>query len=403
MKNNDIDIAYEAEKTDSIPNGWKEYKLNSVINIIKESYNPCNKDELPYIGLEHIEQERLRLISIGKSSEVTSNKYKFIVNDILFGKLRPYFRKVVKPKFDGICSTDIWVIRAKKGFTQDYLYYFIANWDFVNTANNGEGGTRMPRADWSYLKETKWIFPPLPEQKAIAEVLSSLDDKIDLLHRQNKTLEELAETLFRQRFIEEAEEGWEEKVINDIISVKGGTTPSTKEATFWDGAIKWVTPRDLSNHTSVFLFDSERKITEKGLRQISSGLLPIGTVLLSSRAPIGYLAITDVPVAINQGFISIICDKKVSNYFIYLWCKLNMQDIHNAANGSVFQEISKSVFKQLPITVPPIVSLKEFVEVVEPIFSKIKSNAIQIRKLIQTRDTLLPKLMSGEARVKMIL
>jgi len=212
--------------SEKIPKGWKWVKLGEVAEIVKDIVNPNEFDDLNYIGLEHIGQENLRIISIGKSREVNSAKYLFKPNDILFGKLRPYFRKVVKPKFNGICSTDIWVFRAKQGYDQNYLYYFLANWDFVNIASSGEGGTRMPRADWNYLKQIEWIFPLLPEQKAIAEVLSSIDDKIDLLHRQNKTLEEMAMTLFRQWFIEPTKdglpEGWEEVSLGEIFDYLEG-------------------------------------------------------------------------------------------------------------------------------------------------------------------------------------
>jgi len=152
---------------------WKEYKLGEVTEPIKDTYNPDGSDNYAYIGLEHIEQESLRLNSVGVSSDVTSNKFLFKSNDILFGKLRPYFRKVIKPHFEGICSTDIWVFRAKKGFDQNYLYYFLANWDFVNTANSGEGGTRMPRADWNFLKTSTWNFTQIPEQTQIASIISS--------------------------------------------------------------------------------------------------------------------------------------------------------------------------------------------------------------------------------------
>jgi type I restriction enzyme S subunit len=143
---------------------WKEYKFEEVTEPIKETFNPNESSDFVYIGLEHIEQETLRLNSVGVSSDLTSNKFRFQPNDILFGKLRPYFRKVVQPKFEGICSTDIWVFRAKKNFNQDFLFYFLANWDFVNIANSGEGGTRMPRADWNFLKTTEWNFPPLPNK-----------------------------------------------------------------------------------------------------------------------------------------------------------------------------------------------------------------------------------------------
>jgi type I restriction enzyme S subunit len=289
-------------------------------------------------------------------------------------------------------------IRHKRG--EKYRYFVRGIIDFnLSLLLSSATGSTFPNISRDQLNELEILLPPLPEQKAIASVLSSLDDKIDLLHRQNKTLEAIAETLFRQWFIEEAQEDWEEGPLDDVISVKGGTTPSTKEPEYWDGDIHWTSPRDLSNHNSVFLFDTDRKITEKGLAQIGSGLLPIGTVLLSSRAPIGYLAITDIPVAINQGYIAIICDKSISNYFMYLWCKANMKEIKNAGNGSVFQEISKSNFKTLEIQIPSSRILDNFERAISPTFEKIKANQKQIQTLEKLRDTLLPKLMSGEVRV----
>ncbi len=379
---------------------WKEYSLDEITAPIKETYFPNGSEDLNYIGLEHIEQGTLRINSIGKSAEVSSNKFIFKANDVLFGKLRVHFRKVVKPNFEGICSTDIWVFRAKKGIDQTFLFYFLANWDFVNLADGGEGGTRMPRADWNFLKTTKWQLPSLPEQKAIASILSSLDDKIDLLHRQNATLEKLAETLFRQWFVEEAKEEWEEGTLDEILTVKGGTTPSTATKEYWDGNIHWTSPRDVTNLNGIFLFDTERKITEAGLRQIGSGLLPKGVLLMSSRAPVGVLAFAEIPVAINQGYIAIIDDKGFSKEFIYLWLKENMETVQSYANGSTFLEISKSAFKTLQISKPPKKVLTDFQSQVQPFFEKIKTNQTQIRTLTTLRDTLLPKLMNGEIKVE---
>ena len=279
-----------------------------------------------------------------------------------------------------------------------FIYYLLKNSYFELVQR--KTGSAQPNLNTKLIKDFEITLPLLPEQRAIASVLSSLDDKIDLLHRQNQTLEAMAETLFRQWFVEEAEEGWEEVYLNDVISVKGGTTPSTKKTEYWDGDIYWTSPRDLSNHTSVFMFDTNRKITDRGLAKIGSGLLSIGTVLLSSRAPIGYLAITEIPLAINQGYIAIVCDKMVSNYFIYLWCKANMGEIKNQGNGSVFQEIAKSVFKEINIIIPPSPLLDDFDKEISPIFSKIKINQQQIHTLEKLRDTLLPKLMSGEVRVE---
>lgn len=286
---------------------------------------------------------------------------------------------------------------AKDGIDEDYLYYFLshdATHDYL--ASQSSGSANQANISKTDIENIPIQLPPIEKQVQIAEVLSSLDDKIDLLHRQNKTLEQLAETLFRQWFVEEAEESWEVCKIDNVISVKGGTTPSTSVAEFWNGEIHWTSPRDLASNDSIFLFDTERKITDKGLAEIGSGLLPVGTVLLSSRAPIGYLAITEIPVAINQGYIAIICDKLISNYFMFLWCKANMTEIENAGNGSVFQEISKSSFKSLDFIAPPIHKLENFNNAIEPLFLKMKSNSQQIAKLTATRDMLLPKLMNGE-------
>ena len=291
-------------------------------------------------------------------------------------------------------------LRGKKQFVfNPFLKYYFQSSIGQYELQSRASGTTVFGIKAAVLRKVPVSLPPPPEQRAIASVLSSLDDKIDLLHRQNQTLEAMAETLFRQWFVEEADEGWEEGDLHDVISVKGGTTPSTKKSEYWDGDIYWTSPRDLSSHTSVFIFDTKRKITKRGLAKIGSGLLPIGTVLLSSRAPIGYLAITEIPLAINQGYIAIVCDKVVSNYFIYLWCKTNMEEIQNLGNGSVFQEIAKFVFKEISITIPPPPLLDDFDKTVNPVFSKIKTNQQQIRTLEKLRDTLLPKLMSGEVRL----
>lgn len=375
---------------------WEERKLSQIAYLAKDVYIPKEGAHLPYIGLEHIQPDGLRLLDVGDSDSVTSHKFYFEAGDVLFGKLRPYFRKVVSPKFKGVCSTDIWVMRAQDGVDQNFLFYFAANQEFVDLANSGDSGTRMPRADWHFMKDTTWKLPPLPEQRAIAAALSSLDDKIDLLHRQNKTLESLASALWRKMFIEEVDKCWAETKIGNVITVKGGTTPSSANSDFWDGDIPWTSPRDLSSHDSVFLFDTTRKITKAGLAQIGSGLLPVGSVLLSSRAPIGYLVISDIEVAINQGYIGIICDKGISNYYMYMWIKHNMDTIIGAANGSTFLEISKSVFKELEFIRPDGKILEQYNDQVSPIFQKVRANQKDIRAVSKLRDALLPKLLSGE-------
>jgi type I restriction enzyme S subunit len=158
--------------------------------------------DTPYIGLEHIEESNLRLVGIGRAKTVTSTKFRFSKGDILFGKLRPYFRKVIRPDFDGVCSTDIWVVRAKHGIDQGYLYYWMASNDFVYFATQGSEGTKMPRAKWEHVGRFQRIGLSEYEQRAIAHILGSLDDKIELNRKMNKTLEAIARAIFKSWFID---------------------------------------------------------------------------------------------------------------------------------------------------------------------------------------------------------
>ena len=308
--------------------------------------------------------------------------------------------KVVMNTEDAFCNQQINALIPNTSIIDsDYAYYFFKDSALI-LKTLGSDGTAVPILNKSDFEKIELSIPALPEQKAIASVLSSLDDKIDLLHRQNKTLEAMAETLFRQWFIEEAKEDWEDKTIGDIFTIKGGGTPSTKEPSYWNGDIAWTSPRDLSIAKSLYMFSTERSITELGLAKVSSGLLPTGTLLMSSRAPIGYLALIDIEVAVNQGYIAIINDDLYSNQFMYLWCKANMELIKNSGNGSVFQEISKASFRELPFVCPPEALVQEFHNYCTNWFSKIKLNAKQIQILENLRDSLLPKLMSGEVRVQ---
>jgi len=199
----------------------------------------------------------------------------------------------------------------------------------------------------------------------------------------------------------EIPEGWEVGVIADLAEIVGGSTPSTKEPAYWQNGIHyWATPKDLSRLQFPVLLETERKITDAGLSRISSGLLPPGTVLLSSRAPIGYLAIAEVPVAINQGFIAMKPRKSVSNLFLLLWAFFSRDDILNRANGSTFQEISKRNFRSLPLVIPPEHVMQTFDEWVRPLYQRMIENERMSSTLAGLRDTLLPKLIRGEIRVK---
>jgi type I restriction enzyme S subunit len=283
------------------------------------------------------------------------------------------------------------------------------------------------------VAELPIVLPPPRERDAIARVLRPLDDKIELNRRMNETLDAIARALFKSWFIDfepvrakaegrdtglpkpiadlfpnrlvdselgEIPEGWDVATVAALANVVGGSTPSTANPAFWqDGQHYWATPKDLSTLSTPVLLNTERKITDAGVAQISSGLLPPGTVLLSSRAPIGYLAIAQIPVAINQGFIALIPSRGVSNLFLLLWAEWAHDEIVSRANGSTFLEISKANFRPIPIARPPTPIFAAFDKFVGPLFARVVSNERQCCTLTGLRDSLLPKLVSGELRL----
>lgn len=195
-----VTIAEGKERSESV--AWPTVTLGDCAVLVRKTISPSDGEDVPYIGLEHIGENTLSLLGHGTASDVTSMKACFQFGDILFGKLRPYFRKVVRAPFDGICSTDIWVVRAKEKVDQGFLYYCMASQPFVDFATLGSEGTRMPRAKWEYVLRYEILLPPLPEQRAIAHVLGTLDDKIELNRRTNETLEAMARALFKSWFID---------------------------------------------------------------------------------------------------------------------------------------------------------------------------------------------------------
>jgi type I restriction enzyme S subunit len=318
------------------------------------------------------------------------------------------------------------ILRGSSDAVTRFLLYAINQADISGYVT----GSTIPKLSQGSLNRILLPCPAISIQKSIVDLLGALDDKIELKRRMNETLEAIARAVFKDWFVdfgpsrakmelhapylapdiwalfpdrlddEGKPERWQLSNIGEEVTVVGGSTPSTKEPAFWEGDYAWVTPKDLSNLSVPVLLSTERSITVAGLAQIGSGLLPIGTVLLSSRAPIGYLAIAEVPTAINQGFIAMVCDGAISNIHAWLWTQASMDLILQHANGSTFQEISKKNFRPLPITVAEASVLRSFDAIVRPLFDQIVSNEKESRTLAATRDLLLPKLMSGEIRVR---
>lgn len=392
---------------------WKAYKLGEVADVQTGPFgSQLHQSDYVAYGIPSIMPVNIgnrldiitdKIVYVSEEDADRLKKYRVKEGDIVYSRRGDVEKcAYIGTKENGwLCGTGCLRIRIDMTMAHPrFVAYYLSTEEVKSWISNNAVGTTMPNLNSGILQCVDMLLPPIDEQKRIAGVLSSLDDKIDLLHRENATLEQMAETLFRQWFVVEAKEEWEEGKLGDILSVKGGTTPSTKEPSFWDGDIAWTSPRDVTTLNGLYLFETEKRITQKGLEQISSGLLPSGTLLMSSRAPVGVLAFAEIPLAINQGYIAILDDKGYSKEFIYLWLKTNMDLVHSYSNGSTFMEISKSAFKSLDISIPSKNEVECFVQEVKPYFEKIRTNEIQIRTLTKTRDGLLPKLMSNEITIR---
>ena len=212
---------------------WPTVKFGDCASLVGDKVDPASCGELPYIGLEHIGQGTLSLLGNGTAADVESTKTVFRAGDILFGKLRPYFRKVVRPDFDGICSTDIWVVRPKVGVDANFLFYLMASEAFVDFASQGSEGTRMPRAKWDHVVRRAVHLPPLTEQRAIAHVLATLDEKTELCRRTATTMEDFVGALFTSSFVNSdvgvIPDGWSVKLLGELLELAYGKSLRSSE------------------------------------------------------------------------------------------------------------------------------------------------------------------------------
>ncbi|HCA6585659.1 TPA: restriction endonuclease subunit S [Pseudomonas aeruginosa] len=286
------------------------------------------------------------------------------------------------------------------------------------------------------LSRLQIVLPDRKTQEEIGYTLRALDEKIEQNRRTGRVLEDLAQSTFKAWFVDfepvkakiagqvsfpgmphavfaslpnrltdsslgPLPEGWEVRPIGELVTVRGGGTPSTKVAEYWDDGIHfWATPKDLSGLQEPVLLRTSRRITDAGAECISSGVLKENTVLLSSRAPVGYTALAKVPVAVNQGFIAMTCDGPLPPHYALHWTRSMLGEIKSRASGTTFPEISKGAFRPIPALLPSVAIVQAFETFAASLFDLIETNARQAFSLEEMRDYLLPRLLSGVARVR---
>ncbi len=331
---------------------------------------------------------------------------------------------IFQEDFEANCLNIVKIRPDNSKCDNKYLHYAFKNNLVLHQISSSVVGSVQGVLNTKTIAKLKIPLPSIQEQKKITSILKSLDDKIELNRQMNSTLEQIAQALFKRWFIDfefpdeegnpyrssggrmvdsemgEIPEGWGVKKIGDVCQTFGGGTPKTKEPSYWEsGDVFWATPTDMTSLYSPVIFDTARKITEKGLQNSSARLLPEGSILMTSRATLGYFAIAKVPISTNQGFISMVCDDKISKYYLLNAVQNKMDEIENLAGGSTYLEINKTSFRSIEVILPPKNIMKKFDEIADSVYEKIFHHELETKRLAEIRDSLLPKLMSGKIRV----
>lgn len=301
----------------------------------------------------------------------------------------------------GFGSTEYIVFRAKDGIDEDFIYYLVCSPLVREPAIKsmvGSSGRQSVQTD--VVQNLEIMVPDYEEQKQISGILKSLDDKIVANTEINKNLEQQAEALFHSLFVEDVNPIWKEGVLSDLGTVVAGGTPSkTKPEYYSKKGIAWITPKDLSLNKSKFISHGEIDISELGFSKSSAIKMPTGTVLFSSRAPIGYIAIAANEVTTNQGFKSVVPNENIGTAFMYYLLKFLLPTIEGMASGSTFKEISGAGMKSVPVVIPDNETIDKFNAFCTPIFKQQEVLEAENSRLVDIRDALLLKLMVGELDV----
>ena len=286
----------------------------------------------------------------------------------------------------------------------NFLFQYIRCDSFKQTLINYAHGSTQPTIPMSTIRDIPVVIPDdFEKQGKIAAILSALDEKIAINREINDNLEQQAQSYFQELFVDNADPEWTTGTISDLGAVVGGSTPSKAKPEYYtESGIAWITPKDLSINKSKFVSHGENDITELGLKNSSAAIMPEGTVLFSSRAPIGYIAIAAGEVTTNQGFKSVVPKPEIGTPFVYFFLKNTLPVIEGMASGSTFKEVSGSTMKNVPAVIPDAETLAKFSDFCAPIFAQQRILEEQNQSLATLRDNLLPKLMSGEIDVSAV-
>ena len=411
---------------------WKTYKLGDIADIQTGPFGSQlhNKDYAtigsPIVTVEHLGNRRFttqNLPLVSDTDKARLSKYVLSEGDIVFSRVGSVDRcSYVSEAEDGwLFSGRCLRVRCNEKAYPLYVYYYFCLECIKQYVRNVAVGATMPSINTQIMSEIPISLPGLEEQRRIAGILGTIDDKIECNRRINTNLESQAQALYKQWFVDfefpndegkpykssggkmvdsalgPIPEGWSEKGFCEVVDIKGGGTPQTNNHEYWTGTIPFFTPKDVSQNN--FVIKTEKYITELGLANCSSKLYEKNTVFITARGTVGKIVMAGCPMAMNQTNYALIGKNGISQYFVYLSTIQLVDMLLKKANGAVFNAITTKDFEGEKIIYPNDNVLNSFVEIVSSIYEQILTSIIENERLATLRDTLLPKLMNGEIKI----
>ncbi len=400
--------------------GWEKKSFGDCAELIKDIYKPNPNESLPYIGLEHIEQRKLHLIGIGNSLDISSIKFKFKKGDILFGKLRPYFKKIIRPDFDGICSTDIFVVRGKIGMDQKFLYYWMASQEFVDLATSCSTGTRMPRANWEFLSDVKQKIPKIHDQKKISNVLWMLDEKIRNIKKQNSVLEAIIQSVFKSWFVdfdgvnifEDSEldqipKGWSVKKLENFLELIPGASYRSQDLKTSEKCL--VTLKSIQrgggyvgNGLKSFdgKYNENQVVKENDMIIAQTDLTQTADVIGKPAIVRGSKKFQTLIASLDLIIVKIKNIQIPKSYLYYLFLTEKFKNhIYGYVSGTTVLHLPKDAIPNYKFILPPTKILKEFDNLASLVIQKNHENNDQLENIMNIRDAIHSKLISGKIQI----
>ncbi len=409
----------------SIPNDWILTKLGACVEIRGSKRLSFKDKKIPFIPMELIPTESVYVkYELKKPQEIKSFTY-CEAGDLLLAKITPSLENGKQgivpqdiPNGFALATTEVFPLQSKKEKILNlFLFYLLKTPRFRNVLITSMiGTTGRQRASKEALLSLPIPLPPLSEQKKIAEILSTVDEAIEVTDKEIEKAESLKRGLmqelltkaighsrFKKTEVGTIPEEWEVVRVEKIFDVYGGTTPSTNNPSFWDGEILWVTPTDITKlGNRIYLNDTERKISEEGLKKSNLKLLEPFTILLTTRATIGYAALSPKQLTINQGMTAFIPLKKdlINPVFYIYWFSKIRDFLLQLGGGSTFKEVSRTTLKKLYVPLPPLPEQKKIAEILSSVDDFIESLRARREKLVKLKQGLMEDLLTGKRRVK---